>query len=57
LKEKKEASTNKTRDKPSRDCKDFLVDLIARFYESKSSMALERKYIRYGEASPNNKWR
>jgi hypothetical protein len=27
------------------------VDLLARFYEAKSSMGLERKYIRYGEES------
>jgi hypothetical protein len=29
----------------------ILVDLLARFYEAKSSMGLERKYIRYGEES------
>jgi hypothetical protein len=44
MKQKKEASTNMARDKPSSHCKDFLVEFIVRFYESKMSMALERKY-------------
>jgi hypothetical protein len=51
LKQRKEASTNKVLNKPSRECKEFLVGLLARFYEVESSMALEMKYIRYGEES------
>jgi hypothetical protein len=36
---------------PSKECRDFLVELILRFYEADSSMALEMKYVRYGEES------
>jgi hypothetical protein len=35
----------------SNNCKYFLVEFIARFYEFESNMALERKYIQYGEES------
>jgi hypothetical protein len=36
-------------EQPSKECRDFLVELILRFYEAESSMALEMKYVRYGE--------
>jgi uncharacterized iron-regulated protein len=51
LKQKKEAATNRAPDKPSSKRRDFLVDFLARFYKAKSSMALERKYIRHGKES------
>jgi hypothetical protein len=35
--------------KPSSECRDFLVDFLEIFYEAESSMALERKHIPYGE--------
>jgi hypothetical protein len=38
-------------EQPSKECWKFLVDLILRFYEAESSMALEMKYIRYGKES------
>ena len=36
---------------PSEDCKKFLVEFIARFYEDNTVMALESKYLRYKEES------
>jgi hypothetical protein len=36
-------------EQPSKECRDVLVELILRFYEAESSMALKMKYVRYGE--------
>ena len=51
LKQKQEASNNMATKQPSKECRDFLVELILRFYEAKSSMVLEMKYVWYGEES------
>lgn len=36
---------------PLEDCKKFLVEFTARFYEDNTAMALESKYLRYKEES------
>jgi hypothetical protein len=41
-----------TRDIPSDKCKDFLIDLIVKFYEDNTSRALESKYVRYDDEGP-----
>jgi hypothetical protein len=51
LKQKHEASSSMAMEQPSKECWEFLVDLILRFYEAESSMALEMKYVWYGEES------
>jgi hypothetical protein len=38
-------------EQPSKECWDFLVELILRFYEAESSMALKMKYVWYEEES------
>jgi hypothetical protein len=45
LKKKKEATTSMALKEPSSECLEFLVGLIARFYEVKTGMALEMKYV------------
>ena len=40
-------------DMPSEECKQFLVEFTVRFYEENSAMALESKFVRYGEESIN----
>jgi hypothetical protein len=44
-----EGSSKLALDQPSCECREFLVDLIARFYERESTMSLQSSYIRYGE--------
>jgi hypothetical protein len=51
MKHKKEPNIDIACDTPSKNCKEFLVEFIARFYESQLSMALDSKYIRYGKKS------
>jgi hypothetical protein len=34
-------------EQPLKECHEFLVDLIVRFYEGERNMALEMKYIWY----------
>ena len=51
-----EASTpslHPVRDIPSEDCKNFLIELIVRFYEENSAMALDSKYVRYRDEGPD----
>jgi hypothetical protein len=48
---KQEASSSMAMEQPSKECQDFLVELILGFYEAESNMALEMKYVRYGEES------
>ena len=38
---------------PSKDCKQFLVEFMVKFYEENSAIALGSKFIRYGEESMN----
>ena len=51
MSEKQEASSSMALEQPLKEYWKFLVDLIFRFYEAESSMALEMKYIRYGKES------
>jgi hypothetical protein len=51
---KGEGSSKSALDQPSRECREFLVDLIARFYECESTMLLQLSYIRYGEEGITN---
>jgi hypothetical protein len=51
LKKKQQARSSMALEQPSKECREFVVDLILRFYEAESSMALEMKYIRYREES------
>jgi hypothetical protein len=46
---KGEGSSKSALDQPSHECREFLIDLIARFYERESTMSLQSSYIRYGE--------
>ena len=39
-------------DIPSQDCKDFLIDLIVRYYEEINLRNLESTYVRYREEGP-----
>jgi hypothetical protein len=38
-------------EQPSKECQDFLVELILKFYEAESNMILKMKYVRYKEES------
>ena len=40
-------------DMPSEDLKQFLVEFLVKFYEENSAMALESKFLCYGEESIN----
>ena len=42
-----------TRDPPSESCKNFLIELIVRFYEQNSTRCLESKYVRYRDEGPD----
>jgi hypothetical protein len=54
---KGEGSSKSVLDQPSRECREFLVDLIARFYTHESTMSLQSSYIRYGEEGiTNSRW-
>ena len=39
-------------DIPSQDCKDFLIELIVRYYEEINLCSLESMYVRYREEVP-----
>jgi hypothetical protein len=49
MKTKAEGSGKSLLVEPSSECKEFVVALIARFYERESTMSLESCYIRYAE--------
>jgi hypothetical protein len=49
--QKHEARSNMATEQPSKECWDFLVEFILKFYEAKSSMALDMKHIQYEEES------
>jgi hypothetical protein len=51
LKQKQEASNSMATEQPSKECRDFLVELFLKFYEVERNMALEINYVRYGEES------
>jgi hypothetical protein len=51
LKQKQEASNSMVMDQPSKECWEFVVELILRFYKAESSMALEMKHVHYREES------
>ena len=36
-------------EQPSKECREFVEDLILRFYEAENNMALEMKHIQYRE--------
>jgi hypothetical protein len=54
FKQNHEESNSISTEQPSKECRDFLVELILKFYEAESNMALEMKYIQYGEESISN---
>jgi hypothetical protein len=65
MKTKAEGSGKSLLVEPSSECKEFVVALIARFYERESTMSLESCYVRYVEegitkfkldALHNDKW-
>ena len=39
-------------DIPSQDCKNFLIELIVRYYEEINLRSLESTYVRYREEGP-----
>ena len=41
-----------TEDIPSQNCKDFLIELIVRYYEEINLRSLESTYVRYREEGP-----
>ena len=43
-----------TRDMPSDKCKQFLIELIVKFYEDNTLRALDSKYVRYCDEGPEN---
>jgi hypothetical protein len=49
MKTKAEGSGKSLLVEPSSECKEFVVALIARFYERESTMSLESCYVRYAE--------
>jgi hypothetical protein len=49
MKTKVEGSGKSLLVEPSSECKEFVVALIARFYERESTMSLELCYVRYVE--------
>jgi hypothetical protein len=49
MKTKAEGSGKSLLVEPSSECKEFVVALIARFYEHESTMSLESCYVRYVE--------
>jgi hypothetical protein len=49
MKTKSEGSGKSLLVEPSSECKEFVVALIARFYERESTMSLESCYVRYVE--------
>jgi hypothetical protein len=49
MKTKAEGSGKSLLVEPSSECKEFVVALIARFYERESTMSLESCYVRYVE--------
>ena len=40
------------KDIPSQDCKDFLIELIVRYYEEINLRSLESTYMRYHDEGP-----
>jgi hypothetical protein len=51
FKPKQDASSSMATEQPSKECQDFLVELILKFYEAESNMILKMKYVRYKEES------
>jgi hypothetical protein len=49
MKTKAEGSSKSLLVEPSSECKEFVVALIARFYERESTMSLELCYVQYAE--------
>jgi hypothetical protein len=49
MKTKAEGSGKSLLVEPSSECKEFVVAIIARFYEHESTMSLESCYVRYAE--------